>query len=157
MRVRLHGKISGRRRLNQLNFDQFSSKFQVSKNKFTFEGHKVTNFFFIMVALENENTPLISNFSSPQDRQLRRKWLVRGGTVGICLGVTIGMAILWSFYGILQILGFSSTGIVTGSWAANEEKWIMEHNNGIIPKDSWFPGTVSLKCKKKSVKSPTFL
>ena len=101
-----------------------------------------------MVAVENENTPLISNFSSsPQDRQLRRKWLVRGGTVGICLGVTIGMAILWSFYGILQILGFSSTGIVAGTWAANEEKWIMEHNHGIIPKDSWFPGTVPLKCK----------
>ena len=142
MRVRLHGKIPGMRRLNQLNFDQFSSKFQVSKNKFIFEGHKL-----LKMALENENTPLISNFSSPQDRQLRRKWVVRGGTVGICLGVAIGMAILWSFYGILQILGFSSTGIVAGTWAANEERWIMEHNHGIIPKDSWFPGTVPLKCK----------
>ena len=58
------------------------------------------------------------------------------------MGVTTGMAILWSFYGILQMFGFGSTGIVTGSWAANEEKWIMEHNNGIIPKDSWFAGTV---------------
>ena len=100
-----------------------------------------------MVAVEDENTQLISTFSSSQDRQLRRKWVVRGGTVGICLGATIGMAILWSFYGILQILGFSSTGIVAGSWAAYEERWIMEHNHGIIPKDSWFSGTVPLKCK----------
>ena len=69
---------------------------------------------------------------------LRRKVIFKRGSVGFTLGLILSTIILNSTYGILQLIGFGSHGVISGSWAANYEA----KYNGTIPKDSWFAGKV---------------
>ena len=60
--------------------------------------------------------------------------------MGFVLGLILSIVVLNSTYGILQLIGFGTHGVISGSWAANYEKKF----NGTIPKDSWFAGKVKI-------------
>ena len=87
--------------------------------------------------MENQRETLIDT-QHGSTTLLRRKVIFKRGSVGFTLGLILSTIILNSTYGILQLIGFGSHGVISGSWAANYEA----KYNGTIPKDSWFAGKV---------------
>ena len=69
-------------------------------------------------------------------RKQRRKYIFKRGSLGFVLGLILSIVVLNTTYGILQLIGFGSFGIVSRSWAANYEA----KYHGTVPKDSWFAG-----------------
>ena len=85
-----------------------------------------------------ENKEELINDEKNLGRKQRRKYIFKRGSLGFTLGLILSTVILNSTYGILQLIGFGSHGVISGSWAANYEA----KYNGTIPKDSWFAGKV---------------
>ena len=83
-----------------------------------------------------EDQELLINIAVENTTRLRRKYIFKRGSVGFVLGLILSIVVLNSTYGILQLIGFGSHGVVSGSWAANYEA----KYHGTIPKDSWFAG-----------------
>ena len=83
-----------------------------------------------------EHQPLINTQLSTT--VLRRKVIFKRGSVGFTLGLILSTIILNSTYGILQLIGFGSHGVISGSWAANYEA----KYNGQGPGNDFYLGGV---------------
>ena len=83
-----------------------------------------------------ENKEVLINDEKNLRRKQRRKYIFKRGSLGFVLGLILSIVVLNTTYGILQLIGFGSFGIVSRSWAANYEA----KYHGTVAKDSWFAG-----------------
>ena len=67
------------------------------------------------------------------EKSLRRRLIVKKGSIGLLLGLVIGLCIPYILTSILHVLGFGAKGIISGSIAA---EWQASLHNAT--KDSFF-------------------